>query len=286
LTVPISNSPFGTASTVRGLASDGTNYWGTTSATGTNNGIALIGSSSVISLFSVNGRAIQIFNGQLYFSSQSAGYVGVTPLGTGLPTTAATPGALIASPNANQFSFNPTHDILYIADEGSAINGGGVRKYTRSGTTWTLQYTLANTGSTNIPCRGLTVNWSGTSPVIYATEATASGNRIISITDNGSAQSTTNTAGTAPTVLVAGTANYRLAGIGFAPGTPSITITGTTSVAPHSNSADNYIQGSGPVATSTSVFVVNGRFLSSNITITAPTNFQVSTNASTGLLTR
>ena len=280
LTIPQSALALNNGITIRGVCSDGTNYW-TTGGSGAN--IAYIAGSTVTSLGSSNARCIGIFNGQLFFSTGSAPQ-GVSSLGSGLPTSGTpTQTQVAAATNPNQFSFNPTHDICFVADEGSAANGGGIRKLTRSGSTWTQQYILNNNGTATTPARGLVVDWSGASPVIYFTQGTASNNAVFRITDDGTALSSTNTSGAAPTSLVAGATNIRLAGIAFAPGTPTIFLSGPTSVAPYALTSDSYTAGAGPIATATSSFIVNGRFLgANNITVQAPTNFEVSTSASSG----
>ena len=298
LSIPFSSSTFGNTSTIRAFASDGTNYWGTTSTTGAGNGLAYLSpTGTATTLLSQNSRNVAIYNGQLFFSSQSGSYIGVTPLGTGLPTTAPTaPTLLISSPNPDAFSFNPTHDICYIADEATvgstASTSGGIRKYTRSSSTWSLA-AVFNT----VACRGITVDYSGSSPIIYATTSIASpgaGNSLIKITDDGTAlginSSNTAIGSASPSTIVAGAANYRLSGIGFTPGTASIVLSNLTSgtasattVAPYTTFTDGYTTTLGPIATATSSFTVKAYNLSSNtVTIAAPTNFQVSTSASSG----
>lgn len=286
LTIPLSALSYGATSSIRSVATDGTNYWATTSNTTSAGGLAHISSAgTVTSLNALNGRCVGIFNGQLFASAAAS----VQSFGTGLPTSGSLVGVTVASASsANQFSFSPNHDILYIADESgfnaTATLSGGIRKFTRAAgtSTWTFQYTLNSGAAATTACRGLVVDWSGASPVIYATVAAASANAIIRVTDDGTALSSSNTAGTAPTSIVAGITNIRFAGLAFAPGTPSIVLSGAASVAPHTRAADNYNENQGPIATATSTFVVNGYNLSGNVTVTAPTNFQVSTSATSG----
>ena len=292
--IPVSNAAILTGNNFRSVTSDGTNYWGAggSGQVYINNG----GTVNSTAFASTNTRAIGIYNGQLFYSTGS-GTTGVYSIGTGIPNTnAAVAGTLVVSNGAsttnspNQFSFNPTHDICYLADNGTFANGGGIRKYTRSGATWTLAYTLNRGTAATTAVIGLIVDWSGSSPVIYATEGTASANRILKVVDDGTALSSTNTSGTAPTFSVAAATNYRLAGIAFAPNTPSIVLssltTGTaqaTTVAPFATFADGYTTTLGPIATATSSFTVKAYNLSSNtVTVSAPTNFQVSTSASSG----
>lgn len=142
-----------------------------------------------------NMRNVDIYNGQLYVSSSttfsSVVYKGVSAVGTGLPTTGGQTLSLLncfpdASVGTND---NPHYDFafaddntLYVADERTVANGGGVRKYTKSGSTWTFQY-LLNTGLAN-GVRGLTIDASGASPVLYATTA-STGTNLYAVTDTG-----------------------------------------------------------------------------------------------------
>jgi len=182
-----------------------------------------------------NIRATNVFNGQLYISSASGTFLGVATVGSGLPTTGSQtttplPGFPTTGTHSSyQFAFANT-TTLYVADDGSAANGGGIQKWTLSGGTWSLAYILLNNGSTTTAVRGLTVDGSGANPVIYATTAVASGNALIKVTDTGSG-STATTLATAPT-------NTAFRGVALAPGdaAPSVSSTtpanGATGVAP------------------------------------------------------
>lgn len=286
-TIPVSNAAILTGNNFRGVCSDGTNYW----AAGAGGQVYVTSAGSVNStaFSNINSRAISIYNGQLFYSTGS-GTTGVYSIGSGLPTSnSAITGTLVinhgaaASNSPNQFAFNPTHDICYVADNGSFANNGGIRKYTRSGSTWTLAYVLNKGASTTTAAVNLVVDWSGTNPIIYFTNATSPLTSIFRITDDGTALSSTNTSGIAPTSLNTAGANLRYAGIAFAPGTPTIFLSGPTSVAPYALTSDSYTAGAGPIGTATTSFTVNGRFLASNnITVQAPANFEVSTSASSG----
>jgi hypothetical protein len=113
--------------------------------------------------------------------------------------------------NCIGFDINPQGTVAYVADVGNISKGkivepGGVQKYVRNGSGWVLAYNLeipgytnqtsgilANAGNTNVPigCFSVTVDWSGTNPVIYATTADCGndngdpyyGNRVIRIND-------------------------------------------------------------------------------------------------------
>lgn len=199
-------------------------YWaaGTGNTTGTN-GIQYFGNSTPVQVSSTitNVRVVNIFNNQLYFSTGS-GTRGIYKIGDGTPTvTGVTSTNLIATGGSSSvyaFSFNAANSVCYVADD--RVDGnGGVQKWTSTdGTTWTLAYTLIV--GTSIGVRGLTVDWTGTYPTIYATTAPSSGtavNKIVSIIDTGS--------GATATDLVTSGTNTVFRGVSFAPYTDPTTST-------------------------------------------------------------
>lgn len=89
------------------------------------------------------------------------GIYGFTP--PGLPTAAATTNFLInagAASSVYGFSFNPAGTIAYTADDSAPASGGGITRWTNSGSAWVLAYVVATNSS-----RGLVVDWSGANPV-------------------------------------------------------------------------------------------------------------------------
>ena len=99
------------------------------------------------------------------------------------------------------FDINPQGTVAYVAD-----SNRGVQKYVKSGLTWSLAYNLAIPGYTNrvggimtnaastnvlVGCFSVTVDWSGSNPVVYATTTDTGwngsnpyyGNRVIRIND-------------------------------------------------------------------------------------------------------
>ena len=167
-----------------------------------------------VSTTQTNTRNVEIFNGNLYFSTGSA-TAGIYQVGTGLPTSSGQTATLIAAATAPYgFSMSPDENTMYVADDGTVANGGGVQKWTKSGGTWTKQYTFG------VPARGITVDYSNTNAIIYATTSTTSNNKIIKITDTGSSA-------TSSDVLSAGS-NYVFRGVDFAPAAaPSAPTIGT-----------------------------------------------------------
>ena len=153
---------------------------------------------------------IQDIGGNLYFSS-GAGTRGIYLL-SGAPTTTGNTATLLFSSSTSasspyDFTFNSSLTLAYVADD-TASAAGGIQRWDFNGSTWSLTYTLG-TGVANIGARGLAVDFSGVSPVIYATTAEASADRLISITDTG--------AGSVATTLATAGPNTIFRGLDFAP---------------------------------------------------------------------
>ncbi|UAY51022.1 T9SS type A sorting domain-containing protein [Ferruginibacter albus] len=164
-----------------------------------------------------NTRTVNVFNGQLYGSSASGTYLGVFSVGSGAPSTYAAgassilngfPRAKIGSVTPSEYGFavNPSTTIVYVADDNSTANNGGIQKWTLSGGVWSMAYVL-NSGL-SAGARSVIVDWSGANPVIYAITADAT-NKLVKVTDAGSSS--------AFSTLVTASANYVFRGLAFAP---------------------------------------------------------------------
>ena len=197
---------------IRGGAANGNDYWAAgTGSTGTN-GIQYFGDSIPVQVSATmtNTRVVNVYNGQLYFSTGSSP-VGIYSVGTGIPITSGqTSTRIIAgtgtSPSPYAFSMNPTSTICYVADDRSSANGGGIQKFTYNAGTWSLAYTLS-TGT--IGARGLTVDWAGTHPVIFATTSESIANKLVKIADS--------MPGAPYTLLATAATNTAFRGVAFAP---------------------------------------------------------------------
>lgn len=202
------------ANNIRSAVTNGTDYWaGGTGSTAGTNGVQYFGTGTAgqVSSTVTNVRVVSIQNGQLYFSTGS-GTVGIYKVGTGLPTGTGETSTIAvnttngASTSPYAFAFNSANTICYVADDRAVASNGGIQKWTSiDGITWTLAYTLSANGS---GARGLVVDWSGSNPVIYATNS-ATLTQILSITDTGSASTAT--------VLATSATNTAIRGIAFAP---------------------------------------------------------------------
>ena len=131
-------------------------------------------------LFRSNIRTIGIANGNLYCTSASSVYQGVSQIGSGLPTQATSITLLAGFPSAvgpsNYDFFFADPNTVYVADDRATTAGGGIQKWTQTGGTWTLAYTLAPTASS---CRHLTGSVSNGVTTLYATSTTASGSGAV-----------------------------------------------------------------------------------------------------------
>jgi hypothetical protein len=221
-----------------------------------------------VSLGSINTRVINVYNNNLYFSSASTGGIGIYQAGNnGLPVRASDAAvtrltdntyATTAGGSPYSFCINPTGNILYIADDASWVNGttqrGGVVKYTKTGSTWSYQYTLRVNSTITNGARGLEVDWSGANPVLYITAANAT--QIYKMTDTGSASTSTQLGSNAPT-------NYAFRGLQFAPVAIGAELTCTA------NALD--FGGQPPLGVSAEkVYNVSGSGFTGNITVSVP----------------
>lgn len=195
------------ANNIRSGASDGSgNYW----AVGGNSGTVYLGGGTAASVqtTSANNRILQDIGGNLYFSTGS-GTRGIYSI-SGTPTTASSASILFAtgaSSSPYDFAFNAGQTIAYVADDNTSA-AGGIQRWDLISSVWTLSYTLG-TGVANIGARGLAVDFSGGNPIVYATTAEGSANRLISITDTG--------AGSTATTLATAGINTIYRGLDFAP---------------------------------------------------------------------
>lgn len=175
-----------------GATDNGTNVWGGGGNTGT---VVYTGNGTtnqtgtVVQSGVTNTRVNRIYGGNLLFSTGS-GTPGVYSF-TGLPTIAGGSATQIitspgTSPSPYSFVIDPTGNIAYVADDRSITNGGGIERFDKINGVFTLSYTLGTGTGSTVGARGLTVDFSGATPLVYATTAETSANRLISIIDTGS----------------------------------------------------------------------------------------------------
>src|SRR5207249_1538037 len=134
-------------------------------------------SATQVNSTTTNVRVVNIFNGQLYMSAASGTFLGVGTVGTGTPTTGGNtptllPGMPTTGTHSNYDFWFKDANTLYVADDGTSANGGGIQKWVQSGGTWSLAYTLAcGTGLSGsaVGARGLAGALDGSgNAVLYA----------------------------------------------------------------------------------------------------------------------
>jgi len=217
----------------RGAVTDGTNnFWGCGNAFGTffcnsasseptvfsaienSRAIRIIGNTLYVTLNGPDGTAADTAPG-IYSFQDTSGKASPLPRSEGsklkLEMPANAPYTKIAG-----FDMNPAGTIAYTAD-----TMAGIQKYVKSGSSWKLAYnfsipqTIPAADNHSTGCFGLVVDFSGPSPIIYATttegyNGAVNSNRVVQIIDTG-ASATVTTVAQAPSTKIA----YR--GIDFMP---------------------------------------------------------------------
>jgi hypothetical protein len=171
--------------------------------------------STQLNTNNTNIRVVEAAYGQLYASTASGTNLGIGTIGTGFPNSATSFTLLPGMPTTGSRSMydfwfaSPT--TLYVADDGSAANGGGIQKWQFNSTSslWELQYILLSNapngsfaGTSTTAVRGLTGWTNGTVVNLYATAAVSSANNLITISDTGVGGGTATVLATAPTNTV------------------------------------------------------------------------------------
>ncbi|HEY4207449.1 MAG TPA: heparin lyase I family protein, partial [Puia sp.] len=170
-----------------------------------------------------DGRAINIYNGNIYVSPSGSTYTRVVQVGTGLPVTsghtaASLPGVAIGSAgDPYQFFFadmdtvTPGVDVLYYADFGNT-DTTGIRKYSLVSGVWHFN---GNVKLTSAGALGLTGQQIGNTVALYVTSTS----RIFKYTDS-SGYNGSISGGPLPALATVG-ANRQFRGIAMAPVAPS-----------------------------------------------------------------
>ena len=197
---------------------------------------------TAITSTSITSRIIRIADGNLYLSTSSSPYNGISQVGTGLPTTAGQsvtllPGfggtATTASPYGFYFadlsSTVPGVDVVYIADDRGAT--GGIQKWSLVGGNWTLNGTIASTSTATV--RGLDGNTVGTTVSLVATSPTG----LFVLSDN-SGYNMAPTLASLPAAIITNPTNSFFRGVAFAPVAPAAAVPTITSFTPTSGLAD------------------------------------------------
>jgi hypothetical protein len=205
---------------------------GTFYAVGGTSGVWYYNGSGVVRVNNTisSSRAVDIFGGNLYFSTASSP-AGIYQVGTsGLPSaTGTTATRIIAATAPTAFVLldcdgNGTLERAYVADEGTSSTSG-LRRFDLSGSTWNASYSklfgdntdtsLAYPLSGGRGIRGLTGSCAAGTATLYATTTAAANNRLVKVVDS-STNGTTGTP-TSYTSLAAASANHVFRGVELRP---------------------------------------------------------------------
>jgi hypothetical protein len=228
------NNAFSANNPRSAITENGTQFW----MSGGTSGVQMVTlggttGTAVNTTTPLNNRILGIFNGQLYTSSASNPFYGISTVGTGLPNSTGQSIVLMSGfptatgPSPYDFFFADAN-TLYVADDRLTTASGGIQKWTRSGTTWTIAYTIP------VSIRHMSCSVSGGVVTIYGTSTVTSANTLVQVVDTG-AGSTATTLATAATNtvfrgvrLLARRASVSFAGTGSpsSVGVPTISTTG------------------------------------------------------------
>ena len=236
-------SPFSGNNYRSSIATSSTTFYGVGTSSGSPNtggawyfnGSAFTQVSSTATGQPTNLRVVEIYNNQLYATSAASTGYGIWSIGSGLPTTAGNASTMaINTGTGSAYGFvmfstgaqgAGVLDLAYIADDRTTA-GGGLQKWTLSGTSWSNSWSLFVSGTVGSPpstlqsgtgvgfagIRGLAGTYDSVlGATLYATTTELSSNRLISILDTG-----TTTPSTYTTLQSAG-ANYAFRGVDLSP---------------------------------------------------------------------
>ncbi|GAB3869370.1 hypothetical protein GCM10028824_16220 [Hymenobacter segetis] len=270
-----------------GTTANGTSFY----TAGSSGGVRYVpfgnnGTSTVISSTPSNLRYVNTFGGNLYVSSASSPFIGVSQVGSGLPTTSGQTTVLLpgfpansaVSPLAFYFAdLNPSVpgvDVVYVADDGNTSAGGGIQKFSLVGSTWTYNGTI--TGGTGLSIRGLDGQVSAAGVVTLV----ASGSGLFFLNDNSGYNAAPSTATLPAAIATAGT-NYSFRGVAFANAVPTI-----TNIAPASGQTGTLVTITGTNFTGVKAVTLNGAAITGYTVVSATSiTFNVPTGATSGTIT-
>jgi len=187
---------FSSSSVRSATSTDGVAIWVSGNGTAAVGGVhaTTFGSSGTTQILSApnNTRFVHVFSNQLYGTSGAGMFVNVFTIGVGLPTSSgqtatSLPGRpTVAGPSPYSFAFVDLSaaiaglDTLYVADDRTIANGGGIQRWVYDGFSWTNDTTFGD-GTSGV--RGLAATKEGTGVRIIATTSESPTNRILSIFD-------------------------------------------------------------------------------------------------------
>lgn len=193
-----------------------------------------------------NTRGTAIYNSQLYVSAQSGSNIGISTVGSGLPTNSGNTTTMLTGTTTNVelknphgFAFvdqdgNGTPDVMYVAD--ADATNGGLMKFSNTGGTWTARGRLSNPSGRAV--YGLTAKVEGSDRRLFLNlgGSTTIATEIYSFLDNSAVTSNIASNGSdiitaCGTAIITAPANVGFKGVSFAPvfvPTPTVDHTFTT----------------------------------------------------------
>ncbi|TAG28716.1 MAG: hypothetical protein EAZ37_00790, partial [Burkholderiales bacterium] len=249
----------GVTSILKGVATADCNSFWTTSVSDGVRYVASLGAPTSSSISSTPGamRALDVYGGRLFATTNSSPITGISAFGSLLPTTTATLTLLSGftsptTPVSQPYGFffakldgsSAGFDTLYVADSNK-----GIVKFALSNGTWTQVGTpIFTTGDTY---RGLTGTASGTTVTLFAVKGSSSDNAgagggvLVKVVDTTGYNSAFNfalpAALTTLTPIATAATNTTFRGVALAPESPQVTVS-------ISGAANGTISPSGTVA--------------------------------------